>query len=57
MLDTFKVKVIVDELYLGYDREDEQFLLSDMIAKYYRQELDFESLRTWNYVGGGSLNF
>lgn len=56
-MNVTRFDIAIDELYLGYGREDEQFLLSDMIAKYYRHELDFESLRTWNYIGGGSLNF
>ncbi|MCD3409315.1 replication initiation factor domain-containing protein [Streptococcus equi] len=56
-LNVTRFDIAIDELYLGKDKEQEQFLLSDMIAKYYRHELDFESLRTWNYIGGGALNF
>ncbi|HGA2704994.1 TPA: replication initiation factor domain-containing protein [Streptococcus agalactiae] len=56
-MNVTRFDIAIDELYLGKDREQEQFLLSDMIAKYYRYELDFESLRTWNYIGGGALNF
>ena len=52
-----RLDLAIDELYRGYESESEQFLLSDMIAKYYRKELDFESMRMWNYIGGGSLNF
>ncbi|MCB2836301.1 XRE family transcriptional regulator [Streptococcus dysgalactiae subsp. dysgalactiae] len=56
-LNVTRFDIAIDELYLGKDKEQEQFLLSDMIAKYYQHELDFESLRTWNYIGGGALNF
>lgn len=56
-MNVTRFDIAIDEKYLGCGRESEQFLLSDMIAKYYRHELDFESLRTWNYIGGGSLNF
>ncbi|MEX2785395.1 replication initiation factor domain-containing protein [Streptococcus sp. H49] len=52
-----RIDLAVDELYMGREREAEHFLLSDMIAKYYRKELVFNSLRTWNYIGGGTLNF
>lgn len=52
-----RLDLAIDELYQGYEKETEQFLLSDMITKYYHKELDFDSMRTWNYIGGGSLNF
>lgn len=52
-----RLDLAIDELYQGYEKEAEQFLLSDMITKYYHKELDFNSMRTWNYIGGGSLNF
>lgn len=52
-----RLDLAIDELYQGYEKETEQFLLSDMITKYYHKELDFNSMRTWNYIGGGSLNF
>lgn len=52
-----RLDLAIDELYQGYENETEQFLLSDMITKYYHKELDFNSMRTWNYIGGGSLNF
>ncbi|EQB7810743.1 UNVERIFIED_CONTAM: replication initiation factor domain-containing protein [Streptococcus canis] len=56
-MNVTRFDLAIDELYLGKDRENEHFLLSDMIAKYYHHELAFESLRTWNYIGGGALNF
>lgn len=52
-----RLDLAVDERYLGRDREEEQFQLSDMLVKYYKKELHFESLRTWNYIGGGKLHF
>ncbi|HHK2028116.1 TPA: replication initiation factor domain-containing protein, partial [Streptococcus pyogenes] len=56
-MNVTRFDLAIDELYLGKDRENEHFLLSDMIVKYYHHELAFESLRTWNYIGGGALNF
>lgn len=56
-INVTRLDLAIDELYLGQDREEEQFLLSDMISKYYKKELHFESLRTWNYIGGGKLHF
>lgn len=56
-MNVTRLDIAIDELYLGKGNESEQFELSDMITKYYNQELYFEKLRRWNYVGGGSLNF
>lgn len=56
-MNVTRLDLAIDELYLGHEREDEQFHLPEMIAKYYKQELRFEALRTWNYIGGGALKF
>lgn len=56
-MNVTRLDIAIDELYLGKGNESEQFELSDMITKYYNQELYFEKLRRWNYVGGGSLNY
>lgn len=56
-MNVTRLDIAIDELYLGRGNESEQFELSDMITKYYNQELYFEKLRRWNYVGGGSLNY
>lgn len=56
-MNVTRLDIAIDELYLGKGNENEQFELSDMITKYYNQELYFEKLRRWNYIGGGSLNF
>ena len=56
-MNVTRLDIAIDELYLGKGNESEQFELSDMITKYYNQELYFEKLRRWNYIGGGSLNF
>ena len=50
-----RLDIALDERYLGRDREEEQFFLSDMISKVYKREVLFRNLRTWNYIGGGSL--
>ncbi|MEX2803847.1 replication initiation factor domain-containing protein [Streptococcus sp. H31] len=52
-----RLDIAIDEVYQGYEREDEHYQLSDLIAKYYKKELDFEKMRSWNYIGGGSLKF
>lgn len=52
-----RLDIAIDEMYLGYDRREEQFELNTLIQKYYNQELDFEKMKTWNYIGGGSLHF
>ncbi|MCI7677209.1 MAG: XRE family transcriptional regulator [Streptococcus orisratti] len=51
-----RLDIAIDELYQGYENESEHLLLSDLIAKYYHKELDFELMRSWNYIGGGTLN-
>lgn len=56
-MNVTRLDIAIDELYLGKGNESEQFELSDMITKYYNQELYFEKLRRWNYVGGGRLNY
>ena len=50
-----RLDIAMDERYLGHDREDEQFLLSDMIAKVYKDEVSFKNIRTWSHIGGGNL--
>lgn len=52
-----RLDIAMDEMYRGHDKEDEHFLLSDMITKVYRNEVVFDKLKTWNHVGGGGLNF
>lgn len=56
--DDMKVKrldIALDELYKGYGNEDQQFHLSSLIDRLYKQEVAFDALRTWNMVGGGNL--
>ncbi|VGV41851.1 Cro/CI family transcriptional regulator [Streptococcus pyogenes] len=50
-----RLDIALDEPYLGYEKTDEQFLLSDMITKVYQDEVSFRSIRTWNHIGGGNL--
>lgn len=50
-----RLDISVDELYLGAGRESEQFLLDSLIEKYYKKELYFEKMKTWNFIGGGAL--
>src|SRR5699024_12081782 len=50
-----RLDIAMDERYLGHEKEDEQFLLSDMIAKVYKDEVSFKNIRTWNHIGGGNL--
>lgn len=50
-----RLDIAIDERYLGNDREEEQFLLSDMITKVYNHEVICHTLRNWNHIGGGSL--
>src|SRR5699024_1440744 len=49
-----RLDIAMDERYLGHEKEDEQFLLSDMIAKVYKDEVSFKNIRTWNHIGGGN---
>ncbi|MCK1238894.1 replication initiation factor domain-containing protein [Streptococcus uberis] len=51
-----RLDIALDEKYLGPDREDEQFLLSDLITKVYQEEVSFKHIRSWNHIGGGQLN-
>lgn len=50
-----RLDIAMDERYLGHEKEYEQFLLSDMIAKVYKDEVSFKNIRTWNHIGGGNL--
>ncbi|MGT2907785.1 replication initiation factor domain-containing protein [Streptococcus dentiloxodontae] len=50
-----RLDIAMDEPYLGKERKKEQLLLSDMIAKVYKEEIKFKHLRTWNHIGGGKL--
>ena len=50
-----RLDIALDEPYLGHEKTDEQFLLSDMITKVYQDEVSFRSIRTWNHIGGGNL--
>ncbi|HEP2676597.1 TPA: replication initiation factor domain-containing protein [Streptococcus pyogenes] len=52
-----RLDISVDELYLGPGRESEQLLLDSLIEKYYKKELHFEKMKTWNFIGGGSLTY
>lgn len=51
-----RLDIAIDELYLGPTRENEQFQLNTLIEKYYKNELQFEKMKTWNFIGGGSLS-
>lgn len=56
-MNVTRIDLAVDELYKGMGREDEQIELSDLIAKYYKRELQSEDIQKWNHIGGGSLHF
>ncbi|MCK1255441.1 XRE family transcriptional regulator [Streptococcus uberis] len=51
-----RLDIALDEKYLGEGREEEQFLLSDLITKVYQEEVSFKHIRSWNHIGGGQLN-
>ncbi len=51
-----RLDIALDEKYLGEGREEEQFLLSDLITKVYQEEISFKHIRSWNHIGGGQLN-
>ena len=50
-----RLDIALDEKYLGPERQDEQFLLSDLISKVYKEEVTFKYIRNWNHIGGGQL--
>lgn len=50
-----RLDIAIDEVYQGAGNEKEQFQLEDMISKYYKQELYFEKMKKFNFIGGGSL--
>ena len=54
-MNVTRLDIAIDELYLGPGREAEQFQLNSLIEKYYKKELQFEKMQTWNFIGGGSL--
>ncbi|MGT2896012.1 replication initiation factor domain-containing protein [Streptococcus entericus] len=50
-----RIDLALDELYKGYDHEEEHLQLSDLISKVYKKELTHGRLRKWNFIGGGAL--
>lgn len=54
-LNVSRIDIAIDELYLGKEREDEQFMLSDLLVKIYRDEVEFDHLKTWSMVDGGKI--
>ncbi|MDG3136918.1 replication initiation factor domain-containing protein [Streptococcus suis] len=50
-----RLDVAMDEMWKGYDKEQEHFQLSELIGKVYRKEVQFDRLKKWNHIGGGSL--
>lgn len=50
-----RLDIALDERYLGHEKEHEQFHLSDLITKVYKEEVRFKHIRSWNHIGGGSL--
>lgn len=50
-----RLDIAIDELYLGSARESEQFDLNSLVQKSYTNELFFDKLKTWNYIGGGGV--
>lgn len=50
-----RLDIAMDELYKGYGNEDQQFHLTTLVERLYKEEVQFDSLRTWNMVGGGNL--
>ncbi|MDQ8759087.1 replication initiation factor domain-containing protein [Streptococcus ruminantium] len=51
-----RLDIAMDELYRGYEHEDEHIKLSDLIVKLYSGELFYEKMKTWNSVDGGRLD-
>ncbi|RHA25976.1 XRE family transcriptional regulator [Streptococcus mutans] len=50
-----RLDIALDEMYQGYDKQSEQIQLSDIMTKVYKDEVVLRKIRTWNHVGGGSL--
>lgn len=50
-----RLDIALDEMYQGYDKQSEQIQLSDIMAKVYKEEVVLKKIRTWNHIGGGSL--
>lgn len=56
-MNVTRIDLAVDEKFKGFGREEEQVELSELIAKYYRKELQSEDIQKWNHIGGGRLHF
>lgn len=50
-----RLDIALDEMYQGYDKQSDQIQLSDIMSKVYRNEVVLNKIRTWNHIGGGSL--
>lgn len=50
-----RLDIAMDELYKGYGNENQQFHLTTLVERLYKEEVQFDSLKTWNMVGGGNL--
>lgn len=51
-----RIDIAMDEMWLGYDREDEQIDLFTLVEKRRVNELMFDRIEGFNYVGGGSYS-
>ena len=50
-----RLDIALDELYKGYEKEDEQIHIPKLIDKLYAKEIVLKTLRKWNVTGGGSF--
>lgn len=51
-----RIDIALDEMYKGHGRESEQFDLSDLIVRTYQKQVYYDRMRSWNHIGGGSLD-
>lgn len=51
-----RIDIALDEMYKGQEREAEHFNLSDLIVKTYQKQVYYDRMRSWNHIGGGSLD-
>lgn len=51
-----RLDIAMDEMFRGYENEQEHIKLSDLIVKLYSGELTYEKMESWNSVDGGRLD-
>lgn len=54
-MNVTRIDIAMDEMYKGFGHEKEQFHLSDMISKCYKDEVILDRMKKYNHIGGGSL--